>query len=126
MAEKTEADKAFEQAVTESAVTTGHRVVLEFDGGSLLTTLICPDDGSCEPATQCGRCAADWTDPDAKRCYDCEGVRPGPCWLQTWFDDAPTEYFSGKVELPVTAEWDCDHPIIRITQPEKAEAPDAR
>lgn len=105
--------EAFDEAVAESGVTRGHRVTLEFDGGSSWLKLICPDDGSCKPATQCALCAADLTDPDSKRCYDCEGMESDRCWLQTWFDDAPEEYFHGKIEFPVTAVWDCDHPIIR-------------
>jgi hypothetical protein len=106
-------ERTFDETVAESAVTRGHRVVLEFDGGAFYAKLICPESG-CNPASHCGRCAADLTDPTSKRCYDCEGMEPGECWLQGWFDDEPIEYFDGELEFPVTAEWDCDHPIIRV------------
>lgn len=107
----------FDRQVAESGITRGHRVSLDFGGGILHFELICPEDGSCKPATQCGHCAADLTDPESKRCYDCQDIRPGECWLQSWFDDAPDELMHGKIEFPVTAEWDCDHPIIHIEEP---------
>lgn len=92
--------------------------LMTFDGGSWRLKLICPESG-CQPATQCASCAADLTDPDSKRCYDCKGAKPdqSSCWIQDWFYDCPEEYVQGSVEFPIDVEWDCDSPIFRIARP---------
>lgn len=95
----------------------GHRVTMEFDGGGPYMTLHHPE-GGCKAPLTCGLCAADLTDPDTKRCYDCEGMESEGCWLQGWFDNlGADELLHGKVTVPFDAEWDQDHPIITIRQP---------
>ena len=103
----------------------GHRVRVHFDRGYVGYRLICPEGGGCNPATVCASCAADLTDPESKRCYDCPQGPDDRCWLQTWFDDAPEEYIDGEIEFPITAEWDSDHPVLTATQP-VSETPNAR
>lgn len=95
----------------------GHQVVIEFDGGMPGLTLLHPD-GGCTAPMQCGLCAADLSDPDAKRCYDCRDMAAEGCWLQGWFDNLDYgELLHGTVTLPIDAEWDGDHPKITVSQP---------
>jgi hypothetical protein len=107
-------DVDFDAHMAEEAVTQGHRVKLKFDDG-VSAKLIHPDDGSCKPSTQCGRCAADLKDPESTRCYDCKNMAVDDCWLTGWFDNCGIdELLTGSVELPVAATWEGDHPRVEI------------
>jgi hypothetical protein len=117
-------------ALSEEGQGEGHRVEIEFDGGYPRLRLIHPESG-CSAPSQCGLCAADLNDPEAKRCYDCKDMKPEGCWLDGWFENLEAdELLRGKVTVPIDAKWDCDHPIITITTPPPpapvvGEAPDA-
>ena len=88
---------------------TNHRVVLEFDDGVYVKKLIHPE-GGCVGADQCGHCAADLTDPDSTRCYDCKGEGPHECWVQGWFDNASAEeLLHGRIEVEINCRWEFDH-----------------
>lgn len=80
----------------------GHRVVIEFDG-FVSAKLICPDDGTCSPG---------------------EGESSKPtdeCWLKTWFDNnSADELLHGKVEVAVDVDWDMDHPVVTLVDPDPA------
>lgn len=93
--------------------TADHGIVVEFDGGTTRTRLIHPETG-CNPATKCAVCAADLTDPDSRRCYDCPAGPNEECWLQGWVDEYGTELLQGVIEFPVNVKWDCDAPIIHV------------
>lgn len=101
------------------AVSTGaHKVILKFDDG-LYAELICPESG-CVPAENCFLCgrSVHETCPDIPPCYDCKdglGIGADECWLRGWFDNLTAEeLLSGNVEVAITAEWDCDHPVVTI------------
>lgn len=101
----------------EEQVGAGHRVVIEFDGGMPGLKLLHPE-GGCTAPIQCGLCAADLTDPKAKRCYDCKDMAAEGCWLEGWFDNLDyDELLHGKVTLPIDATWDGDHPVVTVLQP---------
>lgn len=91
-----------------------HRVALTFDDG-VYGKLICPDDESCKPSTTCGACGAALDDPEAKRCYDCEGATPGECWVKSWFDNCTVdELLHGELTVEIAAEWDGDRFVATI------------
>jgi hypothetical protein len=98
-----------------------HRVVLNFEGG-IFAQLICPGDGRCL-VKQCPACKADLTKAGSKRCDACEEINPDECWLQSWFDNVDAEeLLAGKIEFPVRAEWDGDHPLVHIVPEVKPDA----
>lgn len=98
---------------------TGHRVVIEFDGGGTSAQLICPDSG-CLPAQNCASCGRDLSLDEAEGiapCYDCKDAAAwrDECWIKTWFDNLDAaELLAGKVTVEIDAEWDMDHPVARI------------
>lgn len=93
-----------------------HRLVLTFDDG-LSAELIHPE-GGCVGSHQCGHCAADLTDPESERCYDCKGDGPHECWVKGWFDNcSPDELLHGSVTVDIDAEWNYDHMTARIVEP---------
>lgn len=98
-----------------------HRVIIDFDGGSLSGKLICPP-GGCEPATvcACGR-RYDTPDDEVAPCYDCESTKPSSCWVKSWFDSAAAEeLLHGQVTVEIDAEWDVDTCIAHIVDVDRA------
>ncbi len=103
--------------------TEAHRVEIRFDDG-IYAKLIHPE-GGCKEATQCINCDADLTlpaDAEHERCHDCEGINPGECWLEGWFDNlTPEELFHGQITVPVNAEWgEHDAPVFTLIDPAPA------
>lgn len=99
-----------------SAQATGHRLILEFDGGGMNAKLICPPDGSCKGGISCGLCGRDLNDPESTPCYDCKDSNPDECWIKTWFDnESPEDLLHGEVEVAIDCEWDEDHLVANIT-----------
>lgn len=110
-------DFDFDRFMAEQEVTEGHRVALEFDGEGVRGKLIHPDDGSCQPATQCTSCGRSFEDEESKGCYDCKGrtVEPDTCWLSGWFADySVDEILVGSIEVPVAAYMNGEYLRARI------------
>lgn len=101
----------------------GHKLELEFDGGSTRVKVICPDPATCGKNAYCGECRKPYpedVDPDeyeAEDLCDC-GPKPSGCILQPWGDEG-TEYLEGKVALDVVAEWDMfdEGPTLHVSAP---------
>lgn len=91
-----------------------HKFVLNIEDGHTSWDLICPDDGSCEPAGACAMCGRYLDDEEAARCYDCptpeETAKEG-CWAQSWVGEMMAdEVLHGTiaVEFPVIVQWNGD------------------
>jgi hypothetical protein len=103
----------------------GHRVVIEFDDGGVGAKLICPENG-CEQGSTCGFCGHEYGSAETKPCYDCRDLKgPTECWIKSWFDNVGAdELLHGHVEVPIRAEWDCDHMVAHIEQGVAPEQPE--
>jgi hypothetical protein len=117
--------------MTPSGENVGHRVVIEFDGGAMTCELICPESG-CEPAQNCSECGRDLRPPalaeqraeGIEPCYDCEDAErwADECWIKTWFDNVGAdELLHGKVTVEIDTEWDIDHMVAHIVEPQAVE-----
>jgi hypothetical protein len=96
---------------------TPHRVVLEFDDGCH-ARLVCPDDGSCQPAQVCGECYRHVDDAEKPPCDACPRPEDTGCWLKSWFDNSTyDELMHGKVTVEIDAEWNGDYVIASIVEP---------
>lgn len=111
---KARLDAEFDAAIQQSEGTEGHSLKLSFDGG-IRTELVHPESG-CKPPTVCVHCAADLTDPESKRCYDCKGIDPATeeCWLMAWVDEQGDELVRGSVTLPIAVTWETDYPLLHL------------
>ena len=108
----------------------GHRVVIEFDDG-VSAKVICPESG-CTPSQQCAQCGRDLNprDPAEQReegiepCYDCKDADAWreECWIKTWFEAyaGADELLAGKITVEIDAEWDGDHMVAHIVEPQEA------
>lgn len=98
-----------------------HRIVIEIDAYGMHTTLVCPDDGSCESSDRCSQCGRTIGDAEIKPCYDCP-TEPTDCWLKSWADNvdlADEGYMIARVEFPIEATWDGDHPhVVQLVESE--------
>lgn len=91
-----------------------HRLAVEIDAYGIHTKLVCPDDGSCEPASTCSECGRAVGDPEITPCYDCPS-EVGECWLKSWADNvdlAGEGYVTARAEFPIEATWNGDVPVV--------------
>jgi hypothetical protein len=96
-----------------------HQLVVTLSEHGIHTKLVCPDDGSCAPATTCSECGREIGDPEAKPCYDCPS-EIGECWIKSWADNvdlAQEGYVEASVTIPVQATWNGDHPDVEQVSP---------
>ena len=97
-----------------------HRVEITFDD-CVTARLICPNDGSCQPAMACASCGRSLDDSEVEPCYDCREAASDECWIKTWFDNCTAdELLHGSVTVEIDAEWDGDTLVATLGDPRSA------